>query len=693
MAGTLVPAFTFGPTGFVAPAGPAVLAGVQGDINASFGNNLNYSLVTPQGQLASSIAAVIQNTYATFQFYTQQIDPSYASGRMQDAIGRIYFLQRNPALPTSLVVNCSGGGNGGAVPIPIGALIADQAGNIYALTSAITLPAGGGTVQGTFACTVAGPIAVPTGNNPISIYQAIPGWDSVALVSGVQGVNTEGPSAFETRRQASVAGNSAGAAGSVIGAVAKVANVIDFFGYSNNSSSPIVISGVTIPANAIYVCVAGGAPAAIAQAIFSKKGPGAPTSGSTIVTAFDSNPLYASPIPYPISFQIPTPLQLVFAVTLVSSGALPSNGATLVKNAILAAVTQGTINAAAQFTASINGTVMTVTAIAFGALAIGQTLSDTTGVIASGTQITGFLSGIGGIGTYSVSGQQTVPAETISALATNSQIIQNLRARIGQVIYAANYVQAIGALGPWAQVSSIQIGSANTPAAVFIGTISGSTLTVASVTSGAIAVGQTLFDTTGVIAPGTTVISGSGLSWTVSGSQTVGGATFTGTATNIGLTVTSVTGQIVIGQQITGTGIPGGTTIVGQLSGTPGGAGTYLTSVATTASGAAITSSTATFTGTATAIGLTASAVTGNIAAGQLISGTGIIAGTTIVEQLSGPTGGAGTYVTSLASTASGAAVTTAETITAATANQSLVAIQANQVPQLSVTNITVSTT
>jgi len=96
---TLVPTFTFGPAGFVAPSGPAVLAGVQGDINASFGNTLNYSLTTPQGQLAMSWAAIIDNTYATFQFYAQQMDPAYASGRMQDAIGRIYGMQRQPSIP------------------------------------------------------------------------------------------------------------------------------------------------------------------------------------------------------------------------------------------------------------------------------------------------------------------------------------------------------------------------------------------------------------------------------------------------------------------------------------------------------------------------------------------------------------------------------------------------------------------
>ena len=39
-------------------------------------------------------------------------------------------------------------------------------------------------------------------------------------------------------------------------------------------------------------------------------------------------------------------------------------------------------------------------------------------------------------------------------------------------------LQAIAALGSWAQVASIYIGSSNNSAAVFVGTISGTTLTV-----------------------------------------------------------------------------------------------------------------------------------------------------------------------------------------------------------------------
>ena len=64
-----------------------------------------------------------------------------------------------------------------------------------------------------------------------------------------------------------------------------------------------------------------------------------------------------------------------------------------------------------------------------------------------------------------------------------------------------------------------------TNSAVFVGSITTTTLTVASVTSGTITIGQYI---TGVgVTAGTYITAGSGLSWTVSVSQTVGPITFT----------------------------------------------------------------------------------------------------------------------------------------------------------------------
>jgi len=66
-------------------------------------------------------------------------------------------------------------------------------------------------------------------------------------------------------------------------------------------------------------------------------------------------------------------------------------------------------------------------------------------------------------------------------------------------------------------------------------------------------------------------------------------ATGTGTGAGTNLTVATVSGAIQLGSTVTGTGVPASTTIVSQTSGTPGGAGVYVTSQATTASSATLT--------------------------------------------------------------------------------------------------------
>lgn len=67
-------------------------------------------------------------------------------------------------------------------------------------------------------------------------------------------------------------------------------------------------------------------------------------------------------------------------------------------------------------------------------------------------------------------------------------------------------------------------------------------------------------------------------------------ATFTGTGNGTTLAASAVTGFIKPGDTITGTGVPTGTFIVSQLTGTPGGAGNYVTNQATTSSGASLSS-------------------------------------------------------------------------------------------------------
>lgn len=123
------------------------------------------------------------------------------------------------------------------------------------------------------------------------------------------------------------------------------------------------------------------------------------------------------------------------------------------------------------------------------------------------------------------------------------------------------------------------------------------------------------------------------------------GATFTATGSGTNLTVSAVTGFISPGDTLsTQTGIAAGTTIISQTSGTTGGAGVYVTSVATTVAAATTTCF-------GNVLDVTAVA-TGTLAPGQAITGTAIPAGATIASQASGAIGGIGFYTLNIPATA-----------------------------------------
>lgn len=449
---TNVPAPTFGPLGFVAPSDDVILTGVLKDIDNAFGGDLNTSnLETPQGQLASSEAAIVSNTDSQFLALTQQMDPAYSAGRMQDGIGRIYFITRKPAEPTTVMCNCTGAN----VTIPVGAQGIDESNNIYVCVDGGSIPASGGTISLAFTCVTVGPVACAA-NTLNRIYLAIPGWDSINNPSdGVLGTNVESRFDFEARRKESVAKNARGTIQAVQGAVLDVNNVLDAFCYQNDADTSITYRGVTLGAHSMYAAVVGGTNANVAKAIWSKKSPGCSYNGNTNVTVVDDNPNYSPPPPsYVVTFTRPTSVKFFFNVVLSNNALIPADANVQIQNAVVAAFAGadggprariGSTVFASRFysavatlgswalivdiqigsskvnnavvTGSITGTVMTVTGVTSGTLAVGQFITGTG--IADGVVIASLGTGVGGTGTYNLNVPQTVGSTSIKAITPN----------------------------------------------------------------------------------------------------------------------------------------------------------------------------------------------------------------------------------------------------------------------------------
>lgn len=681
---TNVPVPTLTATGYVSPTEAAILAGVQADFNAAFGVTLNFGTPvnpTPQGQLAITQAATIGNAYDNFCALANSMDPAYNYGRFQDGIGRIYFLTRSPG--SSTAVQCVCVGAGGTV-IPNGTSALDTAGNSYFCVGGGVIPVTG-TITLEFQCQVFGPIPCPA-NTLTTIFQTVPGWDTINNpADGVLGTNVQGRASFELERQQSVAANSSAQVASVLGAVLEVPSVLDAYVTDNPNvyntavgpaavitghissttltvasivsgvvaigqtvcgttgtgvgvatgtviesgsgtswvvnisqtvaSTTMNLGGVVLNDNALYVAAAGGDPLAVATAIWTKKAPGVP-----FYLGNTTETVYDTSVQY-------APPGLPYTVVYEVPPPLP-------------------------FVFQIN-------------------IANNPGIPANATSL--------------------VQAAVIAAFAGSDG---GARAKIGSTVFASRYYAPIGALGSWAELYSIFLGTPNLLAASgtgsigasFTGTGSGTNLTVTAC-AGHIAVGDVV---AGVGVPqGITIVSQtSGASGTA--------CTTTGTLLTVGGTVT---GNFQVGSFVTGTdstnSLPANTYIVSfgtgsggagtyhlNNAGTPGdltsctvttlhGAGVYVTSAATTASSAALTTSSLYL--------KISAAVTGTIAAGQLLFDTtgDITEGVMIVSQSAGVTGAVGLYLLSTPQ------MVVSETVDMVTPNLTSVAVPINQVPAL----------
>lgn len=369
---TSVPQIQFTDSGLIVPTEAAVLAGTQADFNAAFGGGLNPALTTPQGQLASSQAAIVADKDSQIAYLVNQFDPQYAEGRFQDALARIYFLTRKPA--TSTAVTCTLGGLPGTV-IPAGTFAYDTSGNQYVLLGSATIGAGS-TVSSSWQNVKSGPIPCPP-STLTRVGQAVSGWDTITNPSaGSLGTDVESRADFEFRRQNSVAINGEGTCPAIYGNVFEVANVLDCFIYDNYTGS--VQSGDPLPggtrnsthyplaAHSVFICVLGGNDADIAQAIWSKKDVGAdysahPSGASPVPgngTVSDNTVLdtsgYNFPQPsYQVSFLRPGALPIYFNVQIANTPNLPSNITTLIQNAVIAQFTGANGNARARIGSAV----------------------------------------------------------------------------------------------------------------------------------------------------------------------------------------------------------------------------------------------------------------------------------------------------------------------------------------------------
>lgn len=307
-----------------------------------------------------------------------------------------------------------------------------------------------------------------------------------------------------------------------------------------------------------------------------------------------------------------TPTDNSVTTASIQDGAVTYAKLNSAATATVAEYRAGNIGAATITGSAASTTTLTVTAVT-GTIIPGMVLSGGSPAVASGTTIVSqstIASGAsaGGAGTYLMSGSAQTAGGTITATMPGTVVSTATAWDSASYVTLtdASTITPDFAFGYNFQVTLNGVRTLANPANVKVGQ---SGLIV--VTEGST---QTTSSFTGYI-----------------------GASFSGTISGTTLTANSTVGTIILGAQVSGSGVAGTTTIVGYGSGSGGDGTYYLNTPSTVSSPTAMTisSTTLTVTGSPSAM----------IYPGMTIT-TGALAGTTI---LSGPTaGGAGSYVVSI---------------------------------------------
>lgn len=332
---TAVPSVTFSDTGIAVPDEIDILNGRLTDLDTAMGGGMSKSLTTPQGQIAMSDTAIIGDKNDNLAWLVNQINPDFAEGRMQDAIGQIYFIDRIAAIGTTVTATATGLVG---TAIPANSIAQDSSGYLYYSLADAVIPASG-AIDIVFQNQASGPIACPIGALS-TIYRAISGWSGIAnATAGVLGNEVESRANFEYRRKQSVAGNSNNQLGAVYANVLAVPGVTDAYVTQNNTGLTVEkgFTDFELEPHSLYVSVYGGTSSDIAEAIFQKLPPGPPMIGNTSYTVVD-DVNYVQPYPeYEIKWQTPTAVSVYFKVELKNNNALPGDIVNRVRAAVISA--------------------------------------------------------------------------------------------------------------------------------------------------------------------------------------------------------------------------------------------------------------------------------------------------------------------------------------------------------------------
>lgn len=305
---------------------------VENEFKAVFGDDLDLGAGTPEGVLISAEVASRAGIANNNAQLANQINPNEAGGVFLDSLWALTGGARVAATSSTFVTAVDVTGVP-ATLISEGSLAETTSGDQFATLGDVTLDGSGlGTVF--FASVVKGAIAAPIGTLT-TIITLVLGWETVNnTVAATLGTATQSDISVRAERNQTLGLQGSGLAVSVFSNVRAVAGVLSLTFRENETASPVVLDGITLVANSVWVGVDGGSDADVAAALLASKSAGANWNNANGIAVSEMVTDPTSGQIYTVLFSRPDLIPVLYRVTITASTI--SNVTTIIENAIVA---------------------------------------------------------------------------------------------------------------------------------------------------------------------------------------------------------------------------------------------------------------------------------------------------------------------------------------------------------------------
>jgi hypothetical protein len=292
--------------GISAPPFAGILAWLVSQRLAIFGSDSYLGPATQEGQWLGVLAQAASDANAAAINCYQSFSPATAQGAALSSNVQINGLQR--LVPSNSTVTLTITGVAGTI-IANGVLSDSAGGYRWDLPPSVVIGLSG-TVTATATCETVGAIQAALGTVTGMAAGLTAGWQAVTNpAAAAPGAPVEADGTLRIRQATSTTLPSLGVMDGIVGALWAVPGVVAVAAYSNLTGST---NSNGLPANSICFVVEGGSATAIAAAIATKKTPGIPTYGTTLVNVA----VAWSATTLPIYFIVPAQVVVKVTVTL-----------------------------------------------------------------------------------------------------------------------------------------------------------------------------------------------------------------------------------------------------------------------------------------------------------------------------------------------------------------------------------------